>query len=49
MEGSCKSLIKERMAGSGQHWCNDGMEEMAALRTALFNDDWDRIWEEQAA
>jgi len=49
VEGSCKSLIKERMAGSGQHWSSDGMEEMAALRTALFNGDWDNLWQQDAA
>lgn len=49
VEGSCKNLIKERMAVSGQHWICERMEGMAALRSIFFNGDWDLLWKWQAA
>lgn len=49
VEGACKNLIKERMAGAGQRWSQEGIEQMAALRTVLFNKDWDELCSKMAA
>lgn len=48
VEASCKTLVKKRMSNAGQRWSPDGIEEIVALRTAIFNEDFDEIWKQAA-
>lgn len=49
IEGTCKCLIKKRMATSGMHWGEEQIEPLVALRTVLFNQDWELLYNETAA
>jgi hypothetical protein len=50
IEGTCKHLIKGRMDCVGQRWdSTDGIENMAVLRTRIFNKKFDDLWEGQKA
>jgi len=45
IEGTCKNLIKGRMSCVGQRWdSQEGIENMAVLRTRIFNDKYDDLW-----
>lgn len=45
VEGACKSLAKGRLDGSGMRWkAPEGMERILALRTLLFNGEWQSLW-----
>ena len=49
IEGTCKNLVKGRMACVGQHWgVEDGIERMTALRVRIFNDRYDDLWKTPA-
>ena len=48
IEGTCKCLVKKRMAASGMHWGEEQIEPMVALRTVLFNGDWDELHQQAA-
>ena len=45
IEGTCKNLIKGRMACVGQRWDSENnIERMTALRVRIFNKKWDDLW-----
>ena len=45
IEGTCKNLVKGRMAGVGMRWdAHKGIEPMCALRVRMFNQHWDDLW-----
>lgn len=45
IEGTCKNLIKGRMAGVGMRWdAEDGIELMCALRVRMFNERWEDLF-----
>jgi hypothetical protein len=45
-EAACKSVIKERMCGSGMKWSSSGAHHILALRTLIKTDGrWEQFWE----
>lgn len=48
IEGTCKNLVKKRMAACGMHWRADLIEPVVALRTVLFNGDWEELYPQAA-
>ena len=44
-EAACKSVVKERMSGSGMKWTSFGAQHILALRTLIKTDGrWDQFW-----
>ena len=41
VEGACRHLVKDRMEGTGMHWCIAGAQSMLHLRAIYLNGDWD--------
>ena len=41
-------LMAQRMAASGMHWGEEQIEPVVALRTVLFNNDWDELYAKAA-
>jgi hypothetical protein len=45
-EAACKSIVKERMCGSGMKWSSYGAQHILALRTLIkTNGRWNQFWE----
>jgi hypothetical protein len=45
-EAACKSIVKERMSGSGMKWTSFGAQHILALRTLIKTDGrWQQFWE----
>lgn len=49
VEGTCKHLVKERFNVTGAQWRRANIPNVLALRLSLFNEEWDRFWQEEAA
>ena len=44
-EAACKSVVKERMSGSGMKWTSFGAQHILALRTLIKTDGrWEQFW-----
>jgi len=44
-EAACKSVVKERMSGSGMKWTSFGAQHMLALRALIKTEGrWDQFW-----
>ena len=41
VEGACQHVVKDRMEGTGMHWCIAGAQSMLHLRAIHLNGDWD--------
>jgi hypothetical protein len=41
VEGACRHVVKDRMEGTGMHWCISGAQSMLHLRALYLNGDWD--------
>lgn len=41
VEGACRHVVKDRMEGTGMHWCIPGAQAMLNLRAIHLNGDWD--------
>ena len=44
VEGTCGSLVKDRMEQSGMHWSIDGAQAVLDQRAVMKNGDWDDLW-----
>jgi hypothetical protein len=45
-EAACKSVVKERMSGSGMKWTSFGAQHILALRTLIKTDGrWEQFWQ----
>jgi len=44
VEGTCNSLVKERMEQSGMHWSIAGAQAVLDQRAVMKNGDWDDFW-----
>jgi hypothetical protein len=44
VEATCKHLIKHRFNVTGARWDRANIPAIAALRVAIFNEEWERIW-----
>ena len=47
IEGTCKHLVKSRFGVTGARWRRKNIHKILALRLAVFNNEWDRYWENQ--
>lgn len=45
IEGTCNSLVNDRMEQSGMRWSIDGAEAMLQQRAVKKNGDWNDFWE----
>jgi|LGVE01.1.fsa_nt_gb hypothetical protein len=45
IEGTCRSLVNDRMELSGMHWSEKGAEAMLELRSIKINGFWNEYWE----
>lgn len=45
VEGSCGSLVKDRMEQSGMRWSLNGAQAVLDLRAVKKNNDWEQFWE----
>jgi hypothetical protein len=45
VEGTCGSLVKDRMEHSGMRWSIRGAQAVLALRAVKQNHDWDQFWQ----
>lgn len=45
IEGTCRSLVNDRMELSGMHWSEKGAEAMLELRSIKINGFWSEYWE----
>ena len=45
IEGTCGSLVKDRMEQSGMRWSLCGAQAVLNLRAVMKNDDWHNFWE----
>ena len=45
IEGTCRSLVNDRMELSGMHWSKDGAESMLELRSIKVNGLWNEYWD----
>ena len=46
VEGTCKHLVKTRFGVTGARWRRKNIGKILALRLALFNNEWDKYWDE---
>lgn len=45
-EAACKTVVKERMSGSGMKWTQAGAQTVLSLRPLILTDGrWDQFWE----
>ncbi len=44
IEGTCRSLVNDRMELSGMHWSEKGAEAMLELRSIKINGFWNEYW-----
>lgn len=44
VEGTCGSLVKDRMEQSGMRWSLAGAQAVLLQRAVVKNDDWDAFW-----
>ena len=45
VEGTCGSLVKDRMEQSGMRWSIQGAQSVLELRAVKLNNDWDQFWQ----
>ena len=45
IEGTCRSLVNDRMELSGMHWSKSGAESMLELRSIKINGLWNEYWD----
>ena len=46
VEGTCGSLVKDRMEQSGMRWSIAGAQAVLAQRAVVKNDDWNDFFED---
>jgi hypothetical protein len=44
VEAACKTLVAQRLKGSGMHWSEEGLSYILAMRTALLSRRYDEFW-----
>jgi hypothetical protein len=40
-------MVAQRQKGTGMHWSEDTSDGLAALKTLMLNDGWDRYWKDK--
>jgi hypothetical protein len=44
VEAACKTIVAQRLKGSGMHWSERGLGHILALRTAILSRRYDAFW-----
>lgn len=47
VEAACKTIVAQRLKGSGMHWSEKGLTHILALRTAILSRRYDQFWHHQ--
>ncbi len=45
VEAACKTVVAQRMKGSGMHWSQKGLNNILAIRTAIRSSRYDEFWQ----
>ncbi len=49
VEAACKTLVAQRLKGSGMHWSQRGLSHILSIRTALLSQRYEEFWTRRAA
>jgi len=49
VEAACKTLVAQRLKGSGMHWSERGLCHILSIRTALLSHRYDEFWRSRLA
>lgn len=44
VEAACKTVVAQRLKGSGMHWSEQGLGHILSIRTALLSHRYDEFW-----
>lgn len=44
VEAACKTIVAQRLKGSGMHWSETGLSHILSLRTALLSNRYEEFW-----
>jgi len=44
VEAACKTIVAQRLKGSGMHWSEQGLSHILAIRTALLSRRYEEFW-----
>ena len=44
VEAACKTVVAQRLKGSGMHWSEQGLSHILSIRTALLSRRYDEFW-----
>lgn len=44
VEAACKTVVAQRLKGSGMHWSEQGLSHVLSMRTALLSQRYDEFW-----
>jgi hypothetical protein len=44
VEAACKTIVAQRLKGSGMHWSERGLSHILALRTAILSRRFEELW-----
>lgn len=45
VEAACKTLVAQRLKGTGMHWSEQGLSHILSIRTALLSNRYDEFWQ----
>lgn len=48
VEAACKTLVAQRLKGSGMHWSQRGLRHILSIRTALLSQRYQEFWTRRA-
>jgi hypothetical protein len=44
VEAACKTIVAQRLKGSGMHWSERGLSNVLSIRTALLSNRYEQFW-----
>jgi len=44
VEAACKTIVAQRLKGSGMHWSERGLSNILAIRTAILSRRYEELW-----
>ena len=44
VEAACKTIVAQRLKGSGMHWSEQGLRHILSIRTALLSNRFNEFW-----
>ncbi|MBM4080550.1 MAG: hypothetical protein FJ278_12685 [Planctomycetes bacterium] len=44
VEAACKTVVAQRLKGSGMHWSEKGLSHILSIRTALLSRRYEEFW-----